>query len=43
MHIHDPAGFHVDQHGAIGAALAEGELVHPQHPRSTVRHRWRLQ
>lgn len=40
QHVHDPAGPDVGQHGAIGAALAEGELVHPQHPRGTVRHRW---
>lgn len=39
QHVHDPAGFDVDQHGSVGAALAEGELVHPQHPRRTVRHR----
>ncbi len=43
QHVHDPAGFDVDQHGAVGAALAEGELVHPQHPRGAVRHRRRLQ
>jgi hypothetical protein len=42
-HVHDAAGLDIDididQHGAVGAALAEGELVHPQHPRSPVRHR----
>lgn len=41
QHVHDPAGLDVDQHGAVRAALAEGELVHPQHARRTVRHRRR--
>lgn len=39
QHVHDPAGLDVDQHGGVGAALAEGELVHSQHPRRTVWHR----
>ncbi|WMI61471.1 winged helix-turn-helix domain-containing protein [Streptomyces rochei] len=26
QHVHHPAGLDVDQHGAVGAALAEGEL-----------------
>lgn len=43
QHVHDPAGLDVDQHGAVGEALAEGELVHPQHLRPTVRHRRRRQ
>lgn len=43
QYVHDPAGLDVDQHGAVGAALAEGKLVHPQHPRGTVRYRRRRQ
>lgn len=43
QHVHDPAGLGVDQNGAVGAALAEGELIHPQHPRRTVRNRRRCQ
>lgn len=40
-HIHDSAGLDVD--GAVGAALAEGELVDPQHPRGAVWYRRRRQ
>lgn len=43
QHVHDPAGFDVDQHGAIGAAHAESELIHPQHSRGAVRHCRRLE
>ncbi len=43
QHIHDPTGLDIDQHSAVRAAFAEGELVHPQHPRGTVRHRRRCQ
>lgn len=43
QHVHDPAGLDVDQHGAVGAALAEGELVHSQHPRGTALNRRRRQ
>jgi hypothetical protein len=43
QHVHDASGLGVDEHGVVGAALAEGELVHPQHPWCTVRHCWRRQ
>lgn len=39
QHVYDPVGFDVAQDSAAGAALAEGEFVHAQHPRSPVRHR----
>lgn len=39
QHIHDPAGLDVDQDSAVGAALAEGKLVHPEHPRRTIGNR----
>lgn len=42
-HIHDPADLDVDEDGAVGAALAEGELVDPQHPRGAVWYRRRRQ
>ena len=38
QHVHDPAGFGIDEHGAVSTPFAEGELVDPQHPWCTVRH-----
>ncbi|MGK3945011.1 hypothetical protein ABK046_42295 [Streptomyces caeruleatus] len=38
QYVHYPADRDVDQHGAVGAAPAEGELVHPQHLRRTIQY-----
>lgn len=43
QHVDHAPGLDVDQHGAVGAALAERELVHAQDPRRAGRDLGRLQ